>query len=570
MTSFKKRTLAVAVALAAAPAAFAGTAPYFIPLTQDAHTVAPNAAPEQESPWFVPAGMTQELVTSMREIEADASQSVQRVPAGQNSSMWDMTALDPSGNYMFIPHETPIGAGVTRYDIANDKATLIFAGDQQGAGPDGARATADDMWDHDFGAFDPSRYTPNGTVIAAEEWSGLGRVVEIMDPFASPADPVAGSPSMVEGTDWRVLPIANVSHEGINFSLKHPDQIIYFIDEHRSGSIYKMVLKTPGDYAAGGQTFALKAANYLGDVTINWNSGNNGTPAVLASRFGLGSWEPLTDADGNPLPGINPIIGATTLNCAAGDAADQCRDGDIRPGRVAADDAGGTPFGRPEDTGVQILPNGNEILYIATTSEDSVISIEETAAGPMVRLFASENGPDGSGVGTPKNVGFLPTSGRLNAPDNIAIDSLGNVYIVEDGPNNGNAQGIGSNGDVWFARDMDNDGVAESLDHFMSLQVSGAENTGMLFNPNNPTEFWLTSMHPRSVDLANFPDGIGDALWKFDIANIAPPACEGPRSNWMTFDKASRRWVRACSNTRDFNLPERMDANTGSVEFPVQ
>ncbi|HAC32973.1 MAG TPA: hypothetical protein DCF45_00485 [Gammaproteobacteria bacterium] len=578
MERFTRCSVTSVLALALSQTAFAGSAPFFVPLTHSEGVTAPDSIDEINAPWQAPAGVAQTNLTSMEEIENDVNQSVQRIGAGTVSSMFDMLAFDPTGKYLFIPHETPLGAGLTRYDMDNDTAALLFAGDQNGAGPDGERATADDDWSADFGAFDPSRYTPNGTVILAEEWSGLGRVVEICNPFgAAPADPVASSLTQGDcaaGADWRVLPIANVSHEGINFSLKHENEVIYFIDEDRSGSIYKMVLTTAGDYAGGGQTFVLKADNYLGDPEPNWNdsaSGNN-APAVLASRFGPASWVPITDANGNPLPGVTYPIGASVLNCAAGDAGDECRDEDIRPGRVAADDVGGTPFGRPEDMAIGMMPNGNEILYVTTTSENGVISIEETRHGPYIRSFASEDGaPTGAQSGTAKNADLAPTTGTLNSPDNLAIDSLGNIYIIEDAPNS-NTVG----GDVWFARDMDNDGVAESLDHFLSLQVAGSEATGMIFNPADPTKFVVAVQHPTTTDLSDADndgirdaDGFGDAVWEFDLADTVPPVCSKPRHQWTTYNHATRRWVRACSNARDYNAIRQIKKSDKSDrDFP--
>ena len=114
-----------------------------------------------------------------------------------------------------------------------------------------------------------------------------------------------------------------------------------------------------------------------------------------------------------------------------------------------------------------------------------------------------------------KNVGFEGTTGELNSPDNLAQDAAGNIYIIEDAPN-----GSATGGDIWFVRDTNNDGVAESLDHFMSIQVDGSEATGMIFNPVNPTEFVVDVQHPDSTDLANVPNGLGDAVWKFDISLI--------------------------------------------------
>ena len=260
-----------AVALAVSQAVSAGTAPYFVPLTHSEGVTVANSIDEVSAPFQAPAGVTQTNLTSLLEVESDALQDIQRVPAGGVSSMFDMLAYDPSGRYIFIPHETPVGAGLTRYDSVNDDAQLIFAGNQAGAGPDGIRDTEDDDWTNDFGAFDPSRWTPNGTVIAAEEWAGRGRVVEIMDPMATPDDPIAGGSELEEGTDYRILnSIASVSHEGINFSNARPNDVIYYVDEDRSGSIYKLVLNKRGDYAGGGQTFVLKSQAFLdagGDPT---------------------------------------------------------------------------------------------------------------------------------------------------------------------------------------------------------------------------------------------------------------------------------------------------------------
>lgn len=528
MKSILKKAVASAVALAAVQSASAGTEPYFVPLTQSTAVASPNHVNELNSPWQVPAVVSYRNLTSMREIEADVNQSIQRVPGQASStSMWDMLAFDPTGRYLFIPHETPVGAGISRYSLDDDTSTLLFAGDQRGAGPDGVRGNRDDQWENDFGAFDPARWTPWGTVIAAEEWSGLGRVVEIMDPWASPNDPVAGGSELVEGRDWRVLTsIASVSHEGINFSVSAPQRVLYFIDEDNSGSIYKLVLTKPGDIAAGGQTFVLVGDNFKGDPAANWNSGANATKEVQDSRFGSARWVAITGPNGEALPGIPSPFGPSVLACGPNDPADPCRSEDIRPGRVAADAAGGLPFGRPEDMSIVTNKYGQQVLYVTTTSEHGVISILSNASSStaIVKPFVT--------LATPKNVGFEPTTGILNSPDNLAVDSQGNIYVVEDAPN-----GDDVGGDIWFARDVNDDGVAESLDHFMSIQVDGAEATGMVFNPREPSKFVVAVQHPDSVDIERDVDTngqpdlacaagsphacMGDAIWEFEIRPVA-------------------------------------------------
>lgn len=549
-----KYLAAGALALAVSQAALAGTDPYFSPLTQSSAVASPDHVNELNSPWQTPGGISQTKLMSLVEVENDVLQSIQRTdgdgrgnPSGAGASMFDMLAYGPQGRYIFIPHETGIGAGLSRYDSATGETQLIFAGDETGDRND----VLGDTWAYDYGAFDPARLTPNMTVIAAEEWSGQGRVVEVLDPFGPvPANPVAGSDSMQPGKGYRELTgIAKVSHEGINFSLKHKNQVIYFIDEDRSGSIYKLVLQKKGDYAGGGQTFVLVTDGFTGNADEWWNGGNssdsdvNKDPAVQASRFGEATWVAITDKNGVPLPGIRNPYDNSDL-----DDSDQCVPAEnrcqpsARPGRDSADDVNGTPFGRPEDMTIATSRNGNELLYVTTTSEHAVISIENLGGNKaIVRQFASQE--------TPKNVGFLPTTGVLNSPDNLAQDALGNVYIIEDSPNSGDV-----GGDVWFARDTDNDGVAESLDHFISLQVNGSEATGMIFHPKDPSRFVISVQHPTTTNIAVGGEH-GDAVWEFDIADVVPPVCEDRGWKYYYYGKHK---VRTCTKAYDVNFQRKL------------
>ena len=458
-----------AAVLGSAEARAGGSDVWFTPLTQSAPVAAPNALPELMAPWVTPEGILQTNLLSLREVEDQVLsplQSIVRVPAGTSSSMIDMIAYDDTGEFLFLPHETPFGAGVSRHDIKARSTQVIFRGDQNGRNGD---------WSNDYGAFDPCRYTPNGTLFLAEEWAGQGRVIEVLNPFDAPHE-----------VQVRELnSIANVAHEGINFSERDP-RVIYFVDENNSGSIYKFVMRRPGDYTQG-QSFVLKVDAFGGNPAENYNSATN----AREPRTGKATWMPLTDASGAPFPGISDPFDNETLG-----------------GRAAADDAGGTPYGRPEDMEVGRLANGREVLYVAMTSENAVYSVEILSEGnALVGKLVSP--------ATPKNAGFAPTTGVLNSPDNLAQDALGNIYIIEDAPNSSN---IG--GDIWFARDADNDGVAESLDHFMSVRADGCEATGMIFNPVKPTEFVVAVQHPDSTDLARVPNGLGDAVWLFDISAV--------------------------------------------------
>lgn len=460
-----------------------GTSTWFTPLTESAPVTAPNSLEELNSPWITPADIVQTNLLSLDEVEADPTQSIIRVPAGRSSSMIDMIAYDDTGEFLFLPHETPFGAGATRYDLVNDTSHVIFQGDMMGILGD---------YSNDFGAFDPCRFTPNGTLFLAEEWAGEGRVIEVLNPFAAPQD--------IEARELHS--IANVAHEGINFSEKY-DDTIYFVDENRSGSIYKFVMTTVGDYTQG-QTFVLSVDSFGGDVTKNYNdAANAGQP-----RTGQATWIPITKKNGTKMPGIAKPFDFKPVNSTAAEKrnANAVDKGHALGGRQAADDAGGTPYGRPEDMEVSQLANGNEVFYFAATSERTIYSVEILGGDQaMVGVLVDD-------VNFPKNEGFDPTTGEMNSPDNLSQDALGNIYVIEDAPNSSDV-----GGDIWFVRDANNDGVAESLDHFLSIRVDGSEATGMIFNPVNPTEFVVAVQHPDSTDLSNVPDGFGDAVWKFEI-----------------------------------------------------
>ena len=177
MEQFTKTSIAAALFMAGMQTACAATDIYFNPLTQStAVAQVPNHVNELNNPWQVPAGVSQVNLTSLKEIEADSSQSTIRVPGlGADASMTDMAAFDPTGRYIFLPHETQYGAGLTRYDMETDKATNLFKGDMNGSHGD---------WSADYGALDPATWTPKNTILVAEEWSGQGRVFEVMNPMA--------------------------------------------------------------------------------------------------------------------------------------------------------------------------------------------------------------------------------------------------------------------------------------------------------------------------------------------------------------------------------------------------
>lgn len=505
MHHFNKKIILTSVLLACAHTASAGTDVFFNPLTQSAAVAQiPDHVNELNSPWQVPAGISYKNLTSLHEIEADADQSSVRVPGlGANASMTDMSAFDPTGRFVFLPHETQYGAGVTRYDMKTDKAINLFRGDMNGAHGE---------WSGDFGALDPATWSPVNTLLVAEEWSGQGRMFEVKNPMA---DVAAGETVIVE--ELNSMP--NVSIEGLQFN--HDGSAIYFVDEDRSGSIYKFVPSVKGDYTKG-QAFVMSVDSYTGDPSAQAGSYPDNMPA---ERSGLATWVAMTDINGIALTTADPF------------------DNETRGGRAAADELNATPYRRPEDLEVAYLKNGNEVVYFTATEELAVYSIEELDNGKaMVRLAADES--------TVKNLGFAATTGIVTSPDNLAQDALGNIYVIEDWPNGDN-----KGGDIWFMRDTNNDGVAESLDHFMSLQVKGAENTGMIFNPAHPTQFIINIQHPEST--LDETSGQGDATWLLDIKDVVAPPCAKDDRHEHHKDYKNNR-VKTCSKSDDTNFVRKL------------
>jgi hypothetical protein len=175
------------------------------------------------------------------------------------------------------------------------------------------------------------------------------------------SDEPAGQPATVAVDFVHRNIVPRVSHEGGAFDKNNS---FYFIDELNGGSIYKYVSAAPaasnGDsYFAKGQTFVLKA-----------NGGSNSN-AVGASDLG-------SHHDGHR------FSAAEHRKCHG----DHRHGTSSLDGRAAADMVGGTNYQRPEDLELQVLANGDEVLYIATTTTDEVYSLN--LATNEMKLFANQ------------------------------------------------------------------------------------------------------------------------------------------------------------------------------------
>lgn len=348
-----------------------------------------------------------------------------------NSGNWDMITAnetgDNAGRYLFMPFETST-AGVQRIDLQTGVTkTLVQPGTQ------------------DFVAGDASRWTPWGGYLTAEEsWgagSTKGRLFELTNPVT------ATGTSDSNFVHRSILP--RISHEGLAFDKNNS---LYFIDEFHGGSIYKYVSANPtatngNDYFAAGQTFAMLV-----------NGGGN------ANAIGSVAWTPISDSTGAGIPGVS------VLNT----------DGSI-DARATANVVNATDYQRPEDLEIKTLANGDQMLFVATTTTNEVYSINLDANN--VQLFASR--------ATLDHASNSPVGTVLASPDNLAVDAAGNIYVIEDQP--------GGMADIWFAQDSNHDGVAESLGRWASMSTVGAEPTGLYFDKFDPNVAYVNIQHPDSM-----------------------------------------------------------------------
>ena len=377
-----------------------------------------------------------------------------------NSGGWDMITANETGpdagRYLFIPFETS-EAGVQRIDLKTGLTKTLVRPGTQG-----------------FTKGDASRWTPWGSYLTAEEsWgkgSTKGRLFELTNPTTASG---SGDSSFVHRS---IVP--RVAHEGLAFDKKNN---LYFTDEFNGGSIYKYVPASPAattgdEYFSAGQTFVLQV-----------QGGDNANPE------GSFVWIPITDATGGPIDEISVMNADGTID-----------------GRETAKVVKGTGYQRPEDMEIKTLANGDEMLFVATTSTHEVYSINLDSN--EVKPFVNRNTPNqsaGISVGT-----------ALANPDNLAIDAAGNIYIVEDQP--------AGMADIWFARDADNDGVAESVARWASLSTIGAEATGLYFDKFDANVAYVNVQHPDShvdstIMISAIPEpNLASATPESDLASAMP------------------------------------------------
>jgi secreted PhoX family phosphatase len=280
----------------------------------------------------------------------------------------------------------------------------------------------------DWERFDGIAWTPWGTILAAEETGPAGQ-----------RDP--DFPDAVNGLVYEIDPrtgaavarpeIGSRSHEGLRFDARGN---LYGISERGPGYIYKFVPRHRGDLSSG-QLYALRIVEDQGD------------------RTGWAEWVALDQTQ-------------VSINSDA-----------------AAEAVGATGYARPEDveTGTSTGSDrrGDRMLYVAVTGEDRVLAID---------LLAGTDGRRGQVLVTDYVRDGVNAPADFDAPDNLALDQDGNLFITEDP--GGTAPNKTKGDDVWLARfDRSNSGQAPAIVRFFSISDCNAEPTGIYFSKSGRSLF---------------------------------------------------------------------------------
>lgn len=299
----------------------------------------------------------------------------------------------------------------------------------------------------DWERLDGLAWTPWGTLITAEETSLSAQ----KDPAAPAAigghvyeiDPATGASFLRQAVGAR-------SHEGLRFDKRGS---LYGISETGPGYVYRFVPARRGDLGSG-RLYALKIAIDLGN------------------RTGWAVWVELDQA-------------AAEINSLAEAAA-----------------KGATGWSRPEDVEIGTSTGsdrrGEDILYVAITGEDRVLAIDLTPVTPPSpnQVFVSDYVRDG-----------LNAPADFDAPDNLALDNSGNLYISED-PGGTAAGGKTRGDDVWFAPFNPASATqAQPAQRFLTITDCDAEPTGIYLSPSGRTLF-LNVQHRGGADPRDLTFGV--------------------------------------------------------------
>ncbi|WP_139492541.1 PhoX family protein [Brevibacillus dissolubilis] len=271
---------------------------------------------------------------------------------------------------------------------------------------------------------------------------------------ADPFDP--------KSTPKKHTALGRFSHENTAMTIATTGQlVVYMGDDANDQYVYKYVSKGKYDPTAGKNNSKL-----LEEGTL------------YVANFGKGTWVALDYETNSALKSAKNTEGQPLFTSQA-DVLVNCRE--------AAKTVGGTPMDRPEDLEVHPIDGS---IFIALTNN----SKHGNFYGQIVRMFEK----DKNHAGTSFEFEIFATGGPQSgfaAPDNLAFDKAGNLWVVTDissgSMNSGIYKKFGNNGLFFIPTTGSRKGDAFQ---FASAPV-GAEMTGPWFTPDEKTLF-LSVQHP--------------------------------------------------------------------------
>ncbi|EKO24885.1 PF05787 family protein [Leptospira interrogans serovar Grippotyphosa str. UI 12769] len=271
-----------------------------------------------------------------------------------------------------------------------------------------------------------------------------GWVIEV-DPFDPKSVPV------------KHTALGRFAHENAALVLSPSGKlVVYMGDDARDEFVYKFVSKKSYDPSLGAKNSTLLEEGIL-----------------YVADFDKGTWIPLDLETNETLKNYKTENGNRQFETQA-DVLVHCR--------AAAKICGATPMDRPED--IEIHPLDGTI-FIAMTNNDR----HGNLFGQILRI--REKSGDHAGLEFDFEV-FIAGGARFAAPDNLAFDKEGNLWVVTDisakNLNRSVYKKFGNNGLFVIRTDT---GRAYQ---FASSPV-GAELTGLWFTPDQK-ELFLSVQHP--------------------------------------------------------------------------
>jgi hypothetical protein len=376
------------------------------------------------------------------------------VSAGEAAPNIDQMILWPQSNPQYIiacNEEGTTEPALQMISLATGEATTIASG-------------IDDC--------DPVRATPWGTVLFGEEAGSVGAMYELIDPLnvvGASIDNVTGvTAAPYTNTIQRVNALGFLSFEGLAIL---PNGVTYYGDElgpsngTPGGAYYKFVPDTP--WAGGGAISSLSQSPYNSGKVYSLRVGQ-GSNSGQGDAYGIGTWSFLASLNSASNQQLRAL--ATPNN----------RTGYYRPEDISIDEAalevGDVRF-CGNNTGRDAAHYWGETICV---TDGTVAGATSQNSNPQVQLF-------------------VPGSGELNMPDNIAYQASRRNWIVHEDGSTGDFIDGARNDDIWdcLADGADDDVLTDGCIRIASLNDLDAESTGGFFDSTGK-HYYLSIQHNSS------------------------------------------------------------------------